>query len=97
MRKRYLKRENLYFIWVLKTTLLKGDCLHYSYYSVQEHINQTKKFSPIAADMLHSQGKKATFIKRFISPLVKFTRDYFFKLGFLSRRSINRAINGNHW
>ena len=81
-----LIHENLAFNSTIQTTLLKGDCLHYSYYTVQEHINQTKKFSPIAAEMLHSQGKKATFIKRFISPVVKFTRDYFFKLGFLHGR-----------
>jgi len=81
-----LIHETLEFKSDQKTTLLKGDCLHYSYYTVEEHINQTKKFSPIAAEMLHSKGKKATFIKRFISPIVKFCRDYFFKLGFLHGR-----------
>ena len=81
-----LIHENLEFNIPLTTTLLKGDCLHYSYYTVQEHINQTKKFSPIAAEMLQSKGKKATFVKRFISPAVKFIRDYFFKLGFLHGR-----------
>lgn len=67
----------------LATTLLKGDCLHYSYYTVNEHILQTKKFSPIAAEMLFQKGKKATFIKRFLSPIIKFVRDYFLKFGFL--------------
>ena len=67
----------------LKTIQLDGDCLHYSYYTVQEHILQTKKFSPIAAEMLFQKGKKATFIKRFLSPISKFLRDYFIKLGFL--------------
>ena len=78
-----LIHENLTSSKKLKTTLLKGDCLHYSYYTVQEHILQTKKFSPIAAEMLYQKGKKSTLLKRFISPIVKFMRDYFLKLGLL--------------
>lgn len=78
-----LIHETLISTTSLNTTLLKGDCLHYSYYTVEEHLNQTRKFSAIAADMLFQKGKKATFEKRFLSPCVKFFRDYFFKLGFL--------------
>jgi glycosyltransferase involved in cell wall biosynthesis len=66
-----------------KVTQLIGDCLHYSYYSIEEHWIQTKKFSKQTAKMLHDDYKKASFLKRFLSPIFKFIKDYFFKLGFL--------------
>jgi glycosyltransferase involved in cell wall biosynthesis len=66
-----------------KTLLLKGDCLHYSYYSREQHYRQAQNFSSIAAKELFDAGKKAKFHKRYLSPIVKFIRDYFIKLGFL--------------
>ena len=66
-----------------KTTHLKGDCNHYSYYTIQEHINQTIKFSTTTASMLHEKGKKSNIINRFLSPTFKFIKDYFFKFCFL--------------
>ncbi|MBL7883467.1 MAG: glycosyltransferase family 2 protein [Bacteroidia bacterium] len=62
---------------------LKGDCLHYSYYTIEQHYAQTEKFSSLAAQSLFEKGKKATFIKLYISPAVKFFTDYFIKLGIL--------------
>ena len=62
---------------------LKGDCLHYSYYSVAQHYNQTEKFTTIQAKDLFLQGKKSPMYKLIFSPVVKFLRDYLFKLGFL--------------
>lgn len=63
--------------------LLAGDCLHYSYYTIEQHYAQTEKFSTLAAQSLFEKGKKASFIKLYISPAVKFFTDYFVKLGFL--------------
>jgi glycosyltransferase involved in cell wall biosynthesis len=62
---------------------LKGDCLHYSYYSVEQHYNQTEKFTTIQAKDLFLQGKKSPMYKLIFSPVVKFFRVYLFKLGFL--------------
>lgn len=62
---------------------LKGDLLHYSYYSIQQHINQANKFTDLTAMEAYKKGIKAGFMKIFFSPLIKFIRDYFIKLGFL--------------
>ncbi|HEX4888483.1 MAG TPA: glycosyltransferase family 2 protein [Luteibaculaceae bacterium] len=62
---------------------LPADLLHYSYYTIEEHIQQTHRFTTIAARALHEKGKKASIIKRFGSPIFKFLKDYFLRLGFL--------------
>jgi glycosyltransferase involved in cell wall biosynthesis len=64
-------------------TNLKGNILHYSYYTVEEHRKQTDKFSTIAANALFAGGKKAGFIKLYISPIIKFIKSYIFQLGVL--------------
>lgn len=79
--------ETLKFNDSSSTTHLLGDCLHYSYYTVREHLNQTVKFSTTTAKMLHENGKKSNLIKRYISPSFKFIKDYFIKLGFLHGRT----------
>lgn len=63
--------------------LLEGDCLHYSYYSLEQHYAQTEKFSSLAAQNMFEHGKKASLLKLWISPVVKFISDYFIKLGIL--------------
>ena len=65
------------------TASLKGDILHYSYYSVEEHFKKIDYFTDIASKALFNEGKKASFAKRFISPIAAFFGDYIIKLGFL--------------
>ena len=65
------------------TLQIKGNILHYSYYSVDEHKEQTKKFSEIAANELFRNGKKVNFLILYVSPIVKFMQSYFYKLGIL--------------
>lgn len=67
----------------IKTKWLKGDLLHYSYYSVQEHINQLNKFSTIGAIEKYRKGKKVSILSIILKPIWKFIRDYIFKGGFL--------------
>ena len=62
---------------------LKGDILHYSYYTITDHVNQVNKFTDISANALLKMGKKVSFVKIKCSPFIKFFRDYFLKLGFL--------------
>ena len=64
-------------------TNLKSDLYHYSYYSTQQHINQANKFTDLTAQEAFKKGKKGSMFKIIFSPLVKFNRDYFLKLGFL--------------
>jgi len=65
------------------TARLKGNILHYSYYSVEEHYKQVEYFTTISAKAYFENGKKVSLLKVYFSPIVKFLRDYFFKLGFL--------------
>lgn len=62
---------------------LNGDILHYSYYSIEDHYKQTDYFTTIGAKALFEAGKKPSLVKRYLSPVFKFFRDYIIKLGFL--------------
>ena len=62
---------------------LNGDCLHYSYYTPQEHYLQTEKFTTIAAHELFKQKKSSSPFDLYIRPAVKFFKDYVIKFGFL--------------
>ncbi len=62
---------------------LKGDLLHYSYYSVIDHLRQMTVYTEIMAKDNIAKGKKATFNKLILSPLFKFFQSYFLQLGFL--------------
>lgn len=62
---------------------MKGDLLHYSYYSISEHIKQIEYFSEIAAKAEAKQGKNPSILKLFVGPWAKFIKMYFLKLGFL--------------
>jgi glycosyltransferase involved in cell wall biosynthesis len=66
-----------------KTIHLKGDILHYSYYSLEDHYKQVEYFTTILAKAQYEKGKKAPFITLIFSPVVKFIKDYFIKKGFL--------------
>ncbi len=66
-----------------KTSHLKGDILHYSYYSLDDHYKQVAYFTDILAKAQFQKGKKAPIFILLFSPVVKFIKDYFIKLGFL--------------
>lgn len=64
------------------TSFLKGDLLHYSYYSIKQHLDQVNYFTEILAkEQIHS--KNASVLRVITSPIIKFFRDYFLKLGIL--------------
>ena len=65
---------------------LKGDILHYSYYSLDDHYKQVEYFTTILAKAQFEIGKKAPFITLIVSPIVKFIKDYFIKQGILDGR-----------
>jgi glycosyltransferase involved in cell wall biosynthesis len=62
---------------------INGDLLHYSYYSIQQHLDQINKFTEIAAKEGITNGKKTSLFIAVFKGIWKFKRDYFFKLGFL--------------
>ena len=67
----------------VKVAHLKGDLLHYSYYNIEEHYKQADKFTTLTAKDAFEKGKKASFLKLVLAPLVKFMKAYIFQFGFL--------------
>ena len=63
---------------------LKGDLLHYAYFTLDEHLNQMHKFAEVAAKAKYKNGKKPIFIIHVVlNPIFKFFRKYLLQLGFL--------------
>ncbi len=62
---------------------LKGDLLHYSYYSPSDHLKQIEYFTEIAAKAEAATGSTPSLLKVILGPGVKFIKSYFFQLGFL--------------
>jgi glycosyltransferase involved in cell wall biosynthesis len=62
---------------------LKGDILHYSYNSIEEHMLQNNKFSTISAETYFKRGKRTNIFKMMIHPFWAFVLGYFFRAGFL--------------
>lgn len=62
---------------------LKGDILHYSYYTIHDHLKQLNHFTELMAQEAIEKGKKGSLLKIVFSPLVKFLKSYFLQLGFL--------------
>lgn len=70
-----------------KIGFLKGNLLHYSYYSIDEHYRQANKFSEIAADVLFKNNVKTSYLHIIVKVIAKFVRNYFLKLGFLDKKN----------
>lgn len=70
-----------------KIQKLGGDILHYSYYTREDHYKQVDYFTTILAQSQYKIGKKAPIIVLYMSPIVKFFKDYFLKLGFLDGKT----------
>lgn len=64
------------------TGYLKGDLLHYSYYTISQHVAQTNSFSEIAAKEAFRKGKKSSQLKILLNPWFTFIKKYFFQKGF---------------
>ena len=62
---------------------IKGDLLHYSYFSIEEHIKQVNKYTEIASKDDFKDGKRSSILMILFAPVIRFIRDYFFLLGFL--------------
>ncbi|HDR88674.1 MAG TPA: glycosyltransferase [Bacteroidetes bacterium] len=75
------------FYRTAKKKLLKGDLLHYSYYSGEEHLKQVRRFSDILAVAYYRSGKTAGIFRRFFHPGWRFFRDFVLKLGFLDGKA----------
>lgn len=80
------KGENPHDRYELTTSKIKHinkDILHYSYYSIADHLAQVNYFTDIAAKAAVKKGKKSSLFNIIVNPFIKFYRDYIFKLGIL--------------
>lgn len=75
--------EILIFEHDLKAIKIKGDLLHYSYYSVEQHKMQALKYAILGAEELKSKNKTANFYSIYLKPGIRFIQDYIWKLGIL--------------
>lgn len=62
---------------------IKGDLLHYSYYTLDDYMAQLRKFNELGATQAFKKGKKFTYFKLFLKPPATFLKLYILKKGFL--------------
>lgn len=82
------KEDKIHEKWELHNTAdevgaLKGDLLHYSFYTISDHLKQIEKFTEIAAKESVEKGKKASLFKIWAGPKWTFFTQYVIRLGFL--------------
>lgn len=61
---------------------LSGDLLHYSYYSISDHVRQIEYFTEIAAKAEARNGQRPGIGKVVLGPWLKFIKCYWIKGGF---------------
>lgn len=69
------------------TDRLKGDILHYSYYTLSDHYKQVEYFTNIASKAYFEKGKKASVFNLVVNPIAKFINHYILNLGFLDGKA----------
>ncbi|MGM0473614.1 MAG: glycosyltransferase [Bacteroidota bacterium] len=62
---------------------LKGDILHYSYYSLSEHLEKMNSFSTILARSYFERGRSVYILSIILHPLWRFIKDFLLRTGFL--------------
>ncbi len=62
---------------------IDGDLFHYSFYTIEQHMEQIDKFSTIKANTAFQNGDKSGYFKIFFNPIAKFIKHYFIAKGFL--------------
>jgi len=80
---RALVHETLCYPKPSSLVRLSGLLYHYSYKDAADHWQRIEKYAQLSAQQLLLQGKKATFVKLYLSPIARFFKTYFLKKGFL--------------
>jgi len=63
--------------------LLSGVINHYTINSLGQYINKNDYYATLAAQKMKAAGRKASFVKLYISPSWRFLHSFILKLGFL--------------
>ncbi|MBL4655192.1 MAG: glycosyltransferase family 2 protein [Bacteroidia bacterium] len=66
----------------VKSKMLKGPLLHYSYYTIEEHKKKVEQFSTLAAEAMFAKGKRSNILRALVSAGFKLFRNYIIKAGF---------------
>ncbi|MBK7562664.1 MAG: glycosyltransferase family 2 protein [Chitinophagaceae bacterium] len=75
--------EKLFVQPGIEICLIKGHILHYTVKNSIDFAQKMINYAQLSAEKYNRQGKKAGFLKIFVSPAFAFIKNYFFKLGFL--------------
>jgi hypothetical protein len=62
---------------------LEGDLLHESAEDLGRYMGKQNRYTALAAQTLHEQGRTADVVELVFSPVVRFIKFYFLRLGFL--------------
>ncbi len=62
---------------------LEGDLLHESAETVERYLEKQNRYTTLQAERLRSNGKRAGVLRLVFSPLARFFKFYFLRLGFL--------------
>jgi glycosyltransferase involved in cell wall biosynthesis len=62
---------------------IQESILHYSYDTLEQYLQKSENYTNLFAERLFARGKKSTWIKRNLSPVFTFIKEYIFKLGIL--------------
>ncbi len=79
--------ENLTPLTGNKQVKLKGDLLHYSYDSVQDHEKRINDYARLRAEGWIENDKRPSFSKRYFGSIFQFIKTYVIKLGFLDGKA----------
>jgi glycosyltransferase involved in cell wall biosynthesis len=66
---------------------LKGDLLHYSYYTLEDHYKQINHFNNVSAQAMFAKGIRSNSFKLYFHPLANFIKGYILKFGFLDGKA----------
>jgi hypothetical protein len=76
---------------------LKGFVLHHSYASSQEHLSKLETYAQLSAQQMLKSGRKASFIKCYLSPPFGFFKNVVLRVGFLDGSLGIRYARENMW
>ncbi len=62
---------------------LHGDLLHASAESLEHYLDKQNRYTTLQAQAMHARGERTSAARIVLSPLVRFIRFYFFRLGWL--------------
>ena len=66
-----------------KPLFLKGNLLHYSFYSISDYVKKIERYTEIASRLRVEKGKNYSLLQIWLVPKWKFFSDYIFRLGIL--------------